>query len=135
MARCFWITNALPSLSTAPGAGSGVPSKSRLRTYSRRLGSFDAAAIRDGLGRWAAAAGLGQLPIESAIVFPRAYSRLILEEPADEIVTPDNTPWWAHRIGRTQRLDAARSARVVEAVLAAADAPSESPSALRRVAR
>jgi len=97
--------------------------------------SFDAAAIRDGLGRWAAAAGLGQLPIESAIVFPRAYSRLILEEPADEIVTPDNTPWWAHRIGRTQRLDAARSARVVEAVLAAADAPSESPSAVRRVAR
>ena len=41
----------------------------------------------------------------------------------------------AHRTGRTQRLDAARSAKVVEAVLAAADAPSESASALRRVAR
>jgi hypothetical protein len=97
--------------------------------------SFDAAAIRDGLSRWAEEADLGQVPIASAIVFPRAHSRLILEEPADEIVTPDNTPWWAHRIGRTQRLDAARSARFVEAVLAAADAPAGSGGTLRRVAR
>ena len=96
--------------------------------------SFDAAAIRDGLSRWAESADLGPLPIESAIVFPRAHSRLILEEPADEIVTPDNTPWWAHRIGRTQRLDAVRSARFVEAVLAAADATVERPGSLRRVA-
>ncbi len=95
--------------------------------------SFDAAAVRDGLSRWAEAADLGQLPIESAIVFPRAHSRLVLEEPADEIVTPDNTPWWAHRIGRTQRLDVARSTRFVEAVLAAADAPEKSRR-LRRAA-
>jgi hypothetical protein len=97
--------------------------------------SFDAAAIRDGLSRWAESADLGQLPIESAIVFPSTHSRLILEEPADEIVTTDNTPWWAHRIGRTQRLDAARSARFVEAVLAAADGPAGGSSALRPVAR
>lgn len=95
--------------------------------------SFDAAAVRDGLSRWAEAADLGQLSIESAIVFPRAHSRLVLEEPADEIVTPDNTPWWAHRIGRTQRLDVGRSTRFVEAVLAAADAP-ENSRRLRRAA-
>jgi len=46
----------------------------------------------------------------------------VLEEPAGEIVTTDNAPWWAQSIGRVQRLDAHRAARFVEAVLSAAEA-------------
>jgi hypothetical protein len=84
--------------------------------------SFEAAAITDGVTHWADTAGLGRLPIEPVIAFPRAKSKIVLEEPRTEVVTTDNAPWWANSIGRAQRLDAARAAHFVEAVLA--EAPS-----------
>jgi hypothetical protein len=46
---------------------------------------------------------------------------LVLEEPDGEIVTTDNAPWYAQRIGRVQRMDAARVGRFVQAVLDGTD--------------
>jgi hypothetical protein len=37
-------------------------------------------------------------------------------------VTTDNAPWYAQRIGRVQRMDAARVGRFVQAVLDGTDA-------------
>lgn len=89
--------------------------------------SFEASAVCDAVVRWAASAGQPRLPIEPAIVFPRAHSKLVLEEPRSEVVTTDNVPWWANSIGRAQRLDAARAAHFVEAVLA--EVPASRPAA------
>jgi hypothetical protein len=83
--------------------------------------SWDANALCDGVARWARETGLPDLPMRPAIVFPRAHSRILLEEPEDEIVTADNAPWWANSIGRVRRMDAGDAARVVEAVLDAAE--------------
>jgi hypothetical protein len=83
--------------------------------------SHDVAALAAGVGRWTVESGLGELPMKPAIVFPAARSRILLEEPADEIVTVDNAPWWANSIGRLRRLDPAAAARVVTAVLDASD--------------
>jgi hypothetical protein len=47
-----------------------------------------------------------------------------MEEPDTEVLTADNAPWWAQRIGRVQRLDPARVGRVVQAVLDAGEAQS-----------
>jgi hypothetical protein len=59
--------------------------------------------------------------IEPAIVFPERHSQVVLEEPDEEIVTADNAPWWAQRIGKLQRLDPADVARVVDAVMTASE--------------
>lgn len=83
--------------------------------------SFDATALAEGVARWAQEAGIPDVAVQPAIVFPRRHSRIVLEEPADEIVTTENAPWWANTIGRVRRLDPAASARVLEAVLDAAD--------------
>jgi hypothetical protein len=86
--------------------------------------SFEAVELGEGVGRWATSAGLPALPIRPAVAFPLTRSRIVLEEPADEIVTHDNAPWWANTIGRVRRLDPALAARLVEAILDAADRPS-----------
>ena len=83
--------------------------------------SFDAVALAEGFTRWSRGSGLGELPIEPAVVFPRSRSAIVLEEPSDEIVTADNAPWWANSIGRARRLDPAAGGRVIGAVLDAAD--------------
>lgn len=83
--------------------------------------SFDATALAEGVSRWAKEAGLPETTIRPAVVFPRSHSRVVLEEPADEIVTKENAPWWANTIGRVRRIDPATSARVLEAVLDAAE--------------
>jgi hypothetical protein len=83
--------------------------------------SFDAVALAEGFVRWARSAGFPEMPVRPAVVFPRAHSRIVLEEPTDEVVTTDNAPWWANTIGRVRRLDPAASARIVEAVLDAAE--------------
>jgi hypothetical protein len=83
--------------------------------------SFDAVALTEGVVRWARGAGLPDAPVRPAVVFPYARSRIVLEEPADEVVTTDNAPWWANTIGRVRRLDPATSARIVDAVLDAAE--------------
>lgn len=82
--------------------------------------TWDATKVREAVLRWTRDAGLdANLPIEPAVVFPRRESRILLEEPTVEVVTRDNAPWWAGRIGRTQRLDAARVERFVRAVVEA----------------
>jgi hypothetical protein len=86
--------------------------------------SWDATALCDGVARWAHDAGLPDLPMRPAVVFPRSHSQIVLEEPADEIVTADNAPWWANSIGRVRRMSPADAARVVEAVLDAAEPAS-----------
>lgn len=83
--------------------------------------SFDATALADGVVRWSRQTGIGDVPIRPVIVFPRRHSRIILEEPADEVVTTDNAPWWANAIGRVRRLDPATASRILDAVLDAAD--------------
>jgi hypothetical protein len=85
--------------------------------------SFDAATQADGVSGWARDAGLHVPSLHGAVVFPYRHSRLVLEEPDDEIVTSENVPWWANRIGRVQRMDSAAVNRFVSAVLHAADEP------------
>ena len=89
--------------------------------------SYDAIALAEGVARWARDAGMPDLPIKPAVVFPRSHSRVVLEEPDDEVVTSDNAPWWANSIGRVRRLDTPASARLIESVLDAAD-PGQSLS-------
>lgn len=91
--------------------------------------SFEATALADGVVRWARQAGIGDVPVRAVIVFPRRHSRIVLEEPADEVVTTDNAPWWANTIGRVRRLDPATSSRVLDAVLDAADPAQPLPRA------
>ena len=84
--------------------------------------SFDADAVVDGVARWAKlASDEPALPIGGAVVFPNPWSVIVLEEPDGEVVTADNAPWWAQRIGRAQRMDGQRVTRFVEAVIDAAD--------------
>ena len=96
--------------------------------------SWDASALCDGVARWAREVGLPDLPMRPAVVFPRSHSQIVLEEPADEIVTADNAPWWANSIGRVRRMSPADAARVVEAVLDAAE-PREPVPAMPAVDR
>jgi hypothetical protein len=79
--------------------------------------SFDAGGLASGFVRWAADRGFRDLPLEPVIAFPMAHSRIVLEEPADEVVTGDNGPWWANRIGRVRRLDEAVGLRLVAAII------------------
>jgi len=88
--------------------------------------SFDADKVTDAVAQWAQNAADGaSLPIAAAITFPRSYSSVVLEEPEVDVVTVDNAPWWAQRIGRMQRMDPPRVARFVEAVLDASERPAE----------
>ncbi|HEX2194418.1 MAG TPA: hypothetical protein VHK63_05625 [Candidatus Limnocylindria bacterium] len=84
--------------------------------------SFDADAVADAVSRWARGAtddpALAAIPV---VAFPHGASAVVLEEPDGEVVTSDNAPWWAQRIGRVQRMDAARVGRFVQAVLDAAE--------------
>lgn len=84
--------------------------------------SFDAQAVADAVARWAREHDVDpKLPIAAAIAFPQRHSRVALQEPDEEVVTWENAPWWAQRIGRVQRLDAPRVARVVESVMEASE--------------
>lgn len=88
--------------------------------------TWEATNVREAVARWVRDQGFeANLPLEAAVVFPRRESHIILEEPTVEVVTRDNAPWWAARIGRTQRLDAARVERFVASVVAASN---EQPS-------
>jgi hypothetical protein len=84
--------------------------------------SYEAVALADGFARWLADRGFGELPIRPVIAFPLRHSRLVLEEPADEILTSDNAPWWANSIGRVRRIDPAQAGQVLDAVLDASEA-------------
>ncbi|HEU4863242.1 MAG TPA: hypothetical protein VFU44_05670 [Candidatus Limnocylindria bacterium] len=83
--------------------------------------TFDAIALCDAVVRWAKEAGLPDVAIQPAVAFPRSHSRIVLEEPDGEVITTENAPWWANTIGRVRRVDPATSARVLEAVLDAAE--------------
>jgi hypothetical protein len=83
--------------------------------------SYEAVALADGFARWLADRGFGDLPIRAVVAFPLRHSRLVLEEPADEVLTSDNAPWWANSIGRVQRLDTARARQVLDLVLDASE--------------
>ena len=79
--------------------------------------SFDAGGLASGFVRWAADRGFRDLPIQPTIAFPIARSKVVLEEPEDEVVTSDNAPWWANRIGRVRRLDEAVGLRLAAAII------------------
>ena len=68
---------------------------------------------------------LPEIHLRAAIVFPHAHSQVVLEEPTEEVVTTDNAPWWANAYGRVLRLNQAAAARVVEAILDAAEPEEE----------
>lgn len=91
--------------------------------------SSDAMALANGVARWATDAGFGELPIRPVIAFPDPAAQVALEEPEDEILTSDNAPWWANRIGRVRRLATDDGARLLEAVL---DAGERGPATDRR---
>ena len=92
--------------------------------------SFESDAVADEVTRWArGATDDAAVAVTATVAFPQASSVLVLEEPDGEIVTTDNAPWWAQRIGRVQRMDAARVTRFVQAVIDAADAGATSPAA------
>ncbi|MGH2455336.1 MAG: hypothetical protein ACRDHD_03665 [Candidatus Limnocylindria bacterium] len=92
--------------------------------------TYDADAVADAVARWArTAADEPSLAVTPAVAFPRAFSVVVLEEPDGEVVTVDNAPWWAQSIGRVQRLDPPRIARLVQAIIDAADAGAPAVSA------
>jgi hypothetical protein len=96
--------------------------------------SFDAVRLGEGVARWAAGVGMPNLPVRGAVAFPLKQSRIVLEDPDDEVVTADNAPWWANAIGRVRRLDPSAGRAFVAAVLDAADASAPRPAS-RPVAR
>ena len=79
--------------------------------------SFDAEGLARGFVRWAADRGFKDLPLHPTLAFPHAQSRVVLEEPDTEVVTGDNAPWWANRIGRVRRLDEAVGLRLAAAII------------------
>lgn len=79
--------------------------------------SLDAQRLASGFIRWAADRGFRDLPLHATIAFPLEHSRVVLEEPEDEVVTGDNGPWWANRIGRVRRLDEAVGRRLTAAII------------------
>ncbi len=83
--------------------------------------SFDATALRSGFIRWAADRGFRDLPLQAAVAFPMSSTRVVLEEPEDEVITADNAPWWANSIGRVRRLDESVGAQLVAAVIEEAE--------------
>ncbi len=83
--------------------------------------STEATALAFGIARWAEEMALPEIHLRAAIVFPHAHSRVVLEEPTEEVVTSDNAPWWANTYGRVMRLNQATAARIVEAILDAAE--------------
>jgi hypothetical protein len=92
--------------------------------------SFDADAVADAVSAWARSAVDDHgIPVVPAVAFPRPESVIVLEEPDSEIITHDNAPWWAQRIGLVQRLDPSRVARVVQAVMDAGDATVDAVAA------
>lgn len=85
--------------------------------------TFEAIAVADSVSRWAhGATDDPTIHVTPLVAFPQAGSTIVLEEPDGEIVTTDNAPWYAQRIGRVQRMDAARVRRFVQAVLDETDA-------------
>jgi hypothetical protein len=88
--------------------------------------------IYEGVVRWADEANLHNLLIRAAVAFPLRQSRIVLEEPDEEVVTTENVRWWANAIGRARRLDPAAGDAFVNAVLDAGDAAP--PGAVRRAA-
>lgn len=90
--------------------------------------SFDSIALAEGVGRWARDTGLPELPLRPTVAFPHRRSRIVLEEPSDEIVTAENAPWWANSIGRVRRLDPAATGRVLNDILDAVDARRDQPT-------
>lgn len=84
--------------------------------------SFEADSVAESVARWVRATlDDSTVSISPAVVFPRPYTKVVLEEPIGEVVTADNAPWWAQSIGRVQRLDPRRAAAFVEAVLSASE--------------
>ena len=85
--------------------------------------TFEAAAVADAVSRWAqGATDDPAIHATPSVAFPQSSSVIVLEEPDGEIVTTDNAPWYAQRIGRVQRMDAARVGRFAQAVLDGTDA-------------
>lgn len=92
----------------------------------------EAARAREAVLRWIrGSGGDAHLPIEAAVVFPKRTTSIVLEEPAIEVVTRENAPWWAARVGRVQRVDAARVERFVAAIV---EAGRVTPAAVRPAA-
>lgn len=83
--------------------------------------SFDAGGLAGGFVRWAADRGFTDLPLQPTLAFPHSQSRIVLEEPEIEVVTSDNAPWWANRIGRVRRLDESVGLRLAAAVIEEAE--------------
>jgi hypothetical protein len=81
--------------------------------------TYEAGEAQRAVARWATTVGEQNLPVAGAVAFPSRLSRLVLEEPEAEVITVENAPWWANRVGRVQRLDAVRAGRFAEAVLEA----------------
>jgi len=98
--------------------------------------TFEADAVAEAVTRWArGATDDAALHATPVVAFPLPISRIVLEEPDGEVVTSDNAPWYAQRIGRVQRMDAARVGRFVQAVLDAADATAVAGSAVPQAQR
>lgn len=79
--------------------------------------SSDAGGLASGFVRWAADRGFRDLPLHPTLAFPHSRSRIVLEEPEIEVVTSDNAPWWANRIGRVRRLDEAVGLQLAAAII------------------
>jgi hypothetical protein len=88
--------------------------------------SFESGTTSNAVAGWARRTiSDTSLPIEPAVAFPMRLSQVVLEEPDVEVITTENAPWWANRIGRVQRMDAAQVVAFAEAVVSASRSAAE----------
>ena len=88
--------------------------------------SFESGSARNAVAGWARnTVADPNLRIEPAVAFPEPRSQVVLEEPDVEVITTENAPWWANRIGRVQRMDAAAVVAFAEAVVSASRRAAE----------
>lgn len=80
--------------------------------------SFESGSARNAVLGWVRSElGEGTVPVEATVAFPSKRSRVVLEEPDVDVVTAENAPWWANRMGRVQRMDAGRVVAFADAVV------------------
>lgn len=88
--------------------------------------TFESRSASLAVAGWARTAlGGGPIPVEPAVAFPDRRSRVVLEEPDVEVITTENAPWWASRMGKVQRMDAGEVVGFVEAVVEASRRAAE----------
>lgn len=79
--------------------------------------TLDGRLVVDQLSEWMRETLGTVLPLEATIAFPDRNSRIELtNDPAIEVVTRDNAPWWANSLKKARRMDERSAGRLLVAL-------------------